>query len=180
MTISQWAVKTFQQLTVEELFDVLQLRVDVFVVEQHCAYRELEEYDRHPEARHLSGRNEGGELIAYARLLPPAVRRPGEPGRDGNADMGARQCAASRDPITHASQERQEEQGWHELCNAHQPCQCRATLRVGVQQDRHPDRELDHVEEPIREQRATQARCESDPPRANHEALKSRGRGSAS
>jgi len=76
MTISQWAVKTFQQLTVEELFDVLQLRVDVFVVEQHCAYRELEEYDRHPEARHLSGRNEGGELIAYARLLPPAVRYP--------------------------------------------------------------------------------------------------------
>lgn len=76
MSISQWEVKTFQQLTVEQLFEILQLRVDVFVVEQQCAYRELDEYDRHPGARHLSGCNEGGELIAYARILPPGLRYP--------------------------------------------------------------------------------------------------------
>jgi len=76
MSINQWEVKTFQQLTVDELFDVLQLRVDVFVVEQQCAYRELDEYDRHVETRHLSGRNEGGQLIAYARLLPTGLRYP--------------------------------------------------------------------------------------------------------
>jgi ElaA protein len=34
----------------------------------------LDEYDRHPETRHLSGRNEVGQLIAYARLLPPGLR----------------------------------------------------------------------------------------------------------
>jgi ElaA protein len=76
MSINQWEVKTFQQLTVDELFDVLKLRVDVFVVEQQCAYRELDDHDRHPETRHLSGQNEFGHLIAYARLLPPGLRYP--------------------------------------------------------------------------------------------------------
>jgi len=71
-----WEVKTFQQLSPNQLFDLLQLRVDVFVVEQRCAYRELDEYDRHPEARHLSGRNEVGQLIAYARILPSGLRYP--------------------------------------------------------------------------------------------------------
>ena len=72
----QWDIKTFHELELEELFDLLKLRVDVFVVEQQCAYRELDEYDRHPETRHLSGRNEGGQLIAYARLLPNGLRYP--------------------------------------------------------------------------------------------------------
>lgn len=76
MSISQWEVKMFQQLTVEQLFEVFQLRVDVFVVEQQCAYRELDEYDRHVETRHLSGRNEFSHLIAYARILPPGLRYP--------------------------------------------------------------------------------------------------------
>jgi len=71
-----WEVKTFQQLSPNQLFDFLQLRVDVFVVEQRCAYRELDEYDRHPEARHLSGRNEVGQLIAYARILPSGLHYP--------------------------------------------------------------------------------------------------------
>jgi ElaA protein len=76
MSINHWEVKTFQQLTVDELFDGLKLRVDVFVVEQQGAYPELDDHDRHTETRHLSGRNEGGQLIAYARLLPPGLRYP--------------------------------------------------------------------------------------------------------
>ena len=74
MKFLQWETQIFQQLSTEQLFDVLQLRVDVFVVEQQCAYRELDEFDRHSETRHLSGRNESGELVAYARLLPPGIR----------------------------------------------------------------------------------------------------------
>jgi len=70
----QWEVKTFSQLTVHQLFGFLRLRVDVFVVEQKCTYPELDDYDRHDETRHLSGREEGGQLIAYARLLPPGLR----------------------------------------------------------------------------------------------------------
>lgn len=71
-----WILQTFQELTVEQLFDLLKLRVDVFVVEQQCAYPELDEYDRHPETRHLSGRNEVGQLVAYARILSPGLRYP--------------------------------------------------------------------------------------------------------
>jgi len=76
MVNPQWTFSVFHKLTVDQLFDVLQLRVNVFVVEQQCAYRELDEYDRHPETRHLSGKNESGELIAYARILPPGLRYP--------------------------------------------------------------------------------------------------------
>jgi len=72
----QWETKTFHQLSTDQLFDFLKLRVDVFVVEQQCAYRELDDHDRHVETRHLSGHNESGQLIAYARLLPPGLRFP--------------------------------------------------------------------------------------------------------
>ena len=71
-----WKTTAFHQFSNDQLFDVLKLRVDVFVVEQQCAYRELDGYDRHKETRHLSGRNDVGELIAYARLLPPGLRYP--------------------------------------------------------------------------------------------------------
>ena len=74
MHMLQCAEKTFSQLTTEALFDILKLRVDVFVVEQQCAYHELDEFDRHLETRHLAGRNDVGELIVYARLLPPGLR----------------------------------------------------------------------------------------------------------
>ena len=76
MFSNHWEVKTFQQLSVDELFDGLKLRVDVFIVEQQCAYPELDEYDRHSETRHLSGHDESGQLITYARLLPPGLRYP--------------------------------------------------------------------------------------------------------
>ena len=52
------------------------MRIKVFVVEQKCPYPELDEYDQHTETRHLSGRNESGHLIAYARLLGPELRYP--------------------------------------------------------------------------------------------------------
>lgn len=72
----KWDVNLFHELSVSQLFEVLQLRVDVFVVEQQCAYPELDEYDRHAETRHLSGSNAAGPLIAYARILPPGSRYP--------------------------------------------------------------------------------------------------------
>lgn len=70
----QWDVKIFQELLVSQFFDVLQLRVNVFVVEQQCAYPELDEHDRHAETRHLAGRDASGQLIAYARILPAGLR----------------------------------------------------------------------------------------------------------
>ena len=69
----QWDVKSFQELSVSQFFEVLQLRVNVFVVEQQCAYPELDEHDRHAETRHLAGRDVSGQVIAYARVLPAFV-----------------------------------------------------------------------------------------------------------
>lgn len=69
MLTIQWNVKLFHQLTVDQLFELLQLRVNVFVVEQRCAYPELDVHDRHVETRHLLGQDESGHLLAYARLL---------------------------------------------------------------------------------------------------------------
>lgn len=76
MLIISWNINKFHELAGEQLFDVLRLRVNVFVVEQQCAYPELDEYDRHAETRHLSGYDEVGQVIAYARILPPGLRYP--------------------------------------------------------------------------------------------------------
>lgn len=67
-----WQSLKFDALNTHQLFELLKLRVDVFVVEQECAYPELDEKDRHSQTHHLLGW-ENDELVAYARLLPPGV-----------------------------------------------------------------------------------------------------------
>ena len=67
----EWELKRFDELTLDELYESLRLRVNVFVVEQKCPYPELDGIDR--GSLHLLGR-EGGRLFAYLRLF----RRPGE------------------------------------------------------------------------------------------------------
>lgn len=66
--------KTFNQLDVAVLYEVLKLRVDVFVVEQKCPYPELDGYDTAVGTCHFMGRNPAdGELAAYLRILPPGM-----------------------------------------------------------------------------------------------------------
>ncbi|MTI12294.1 GNAT family N-acetyltransferase [Sansalvadorimonas verongulae] len=72
----QIEVKTFSELTINALYDILKLRCDVFVVEQECAYPELDEKDRHPETLHVSLLDDSGELIGYNRIVPPALSYP--------------------------------------------------------------------------------------------------------
>jgi ElaA protein len=67
------AIKHFKDLSPEELYEILKLRVDVFVVEQDCAYSELDDKDK--KALHLM-LHQDGELSAYARLLPTGVSYP--------------------------------------------------------------------------------------------------------
>ncbi len=64
---------TFSQLTLDELYELLKLRVDVFVVEQNCPYPELDDKDRLADSRHLMGLNDDGKIVAYARILAPGV-----------------------------------------------------------------------------------------------------------
>lgn len=65
----RWDARSFDQLDVPALHDLLRLRVDAFVVEQACAYPELDGLD--PQAIHLLGFNAENDLVAYCRILPP-------------------------------------------------------------------------------------------------------------
>lgn len=65
-----WIVKSFGELTNIELYNILKLRVDIFVVEQNCAYPEIDGKDI--ECLHLM-KKDGEEIVAYTRLLPPGV-----------------------------------------------------------------------------------------------------------
>lgn len=60
--------KTYEQLTKEELYAVLRLRAEVFVVEQNCVYQDIDQKDQ--KALHVLGFSQG-KLIAYARIFRP-------------------------------------------------------------------------------------------------------------
>lgn len=59
-------IRRFGELTAEELYEILKLRVDVFVVEQACPYPELDGLDR--EALHIWLEDEEG-IHAYLRVM---------------------------------------------------------------------------------------------------------------
>jgi ElaA protein len=73
MTI-HWELKKFEALTTSELYALLQLRAEVFVVEQNCPYLDLDGKD--PKSEHLMGYDAAKKLIAYARILPPHISYP--------------------------------------------------------------------------------------------------------
>ena len=65
-----WVFKTFNQLSTEELYSILRLRAEVFIVEQNCAYQDLDNKDM--KSDHLLGWD-GDMLAAYTRILPPGI-----------------------------------------------------------------------------------------------------------
>lgn len=72
MTIN-WTSKHFNLLTTTELYAILRLRNEVFIVEQHCPYQDIDNKDQ--KSFHLMGRI-GDDLVAYCRILPPGVSYP--------------------------------------------------------------------------------------------------------
>lgn len=62
----EWSLKSFKQLSVSELYDILNLRSEVFVVEQNAAYLDPDNKDQ--KALHLFAYNQT-ELIAHCRLF---------------------------------------------------------------------------------------------------------------
>jgi ElaA protein len=66
----QWTIKPFEALTVNELYDLLKLRSEVFVVEQNCIYLDLDGKDK--IALHLYGEFEG-KIVAIARLFKAGI-----------------------------------------------------------------------------------------------------------
>jgi len=60
--------KTFEQLTTQELYDILQLRSEVFVVEQDCVYQDIDGKDQ--KALHIIG-FKNKKVVAYTRAFKP-------------------------------------------------------------------------------------------------------------
>ncbi|MBL7724413.1 MAG: GNAT family N-acetyltransferase [Chitinophagaceae bacterium] len=65
-----WVLKKFDALTPLELYAIIQLRNEVFVVEQNCVYQDADNKD--PNAYHFMGWTDN-KLVAYTRLLPPGL-----------------------------------------------------------------------------------------------------------
>lgn len=68
MTNIEWQIKRFDALSLTELYSLLQLRSEVFVVEQNCVYQDIDGKDE--KALHLLGIYEC-KIVAYARLFKP-------------------------------------------------------------------------------------------------------------
>lgn len=68
MSSINWQAKTFKQLSIDELYEILKLRIDIFVVEQTCFYPDLDNADRDEQSLHLFCYQQG-EIAAYLRIL---------------------------------------------------------------------------------------------------------------
>ena len=66
----EWALKKFAELSNEELYQVLRLRSEVFVVEQGCNFMDMDNKDQ--KCDHLLGWKDG-QLLAYSRIVPTGV-----------------------------------------------------------------------------------------------------------
>ena len=66
----KWKIKPFEALTVNELYDILQLRSKIFVVEQNCVYLDLDGKDK--VALHLFGIY-NDKIVAHARLFKAGI-----------------------------------------------------------------------------------------------------------
>ena len=68
-----WKIKRFEELTTTELYEILRVRAEVFVVEQTCVYQDLDLKDK--KAYHLFCEIDG-EIVAYLRILDKNVSYP--------------------------------------------------------------------------------------------------------
>ena len=63
----QWVLKKFDDLSPHEVYAILQLRNEVFVVEQNCVFQDADDKDQN--SYHFMG-FDGNKLVAYTRLVP--------------------------------------------------------------------------------------------------------------
>jgi ElaA protein len=68
--MTNWICKAFDELTAVELYAILRLRSEVFVVEQNCVFLDMDDKDQH--CYHLIGRR-GDVLAGYSRIVPAGI-----------------------------------------------------------------------------------------------------------
>ena len=66
-----WKIKSFDELNTKELYEILKIRQEVFVVEQTCYYLDADGSDE--KAIHIWGNFEG-EIVAYCRIFQPNIK----------------------------------------------------------------------------------------------------------
>lgn len=66
----RWIFLTFEELNTQQLYEILQLRSEVFVVEQNCVYQDMDGLDK--KAFHVLGYKQD-TLIAYARIFEAGI-----------------------------------------------------------------------------------------------------------
>lgn len=66
-----WKIKPFAKLSTEELYQILKIRQEVFIVEQTCYYLDADGYDQ--QAVHIWAEKEG-EILAYSRVFEPGIK----------------------------------------------------------------------------------------------------------
>jgi ElaA protein len=116
--VSTAAVRTarFGELSARTFHDIVQLRLDTFIVEQDCPYRELDGRDILPTTVHV-WIEDCGQVISYLRLYPGAeeatwigrvVTAPGHRGRGVGARLMTEALATAARPVRISAQARLE------------------------------------------------------------------------
>ncbi|WP_088139082.1 GNAT family N-acetyltransferase [Achromobacter xylosoxidans] len=75
-----WICKPHQELTVTEIYAILRLRTEVFVIEQNCVFQDMDGKDLIGQTSHLMAWQDG-KLAAYCRILDPSLK-------DGQIEIG--------------------------------------------------------------------------------------------
>ena len=70
MLTLRWKYQSFEELATLQLYTILQLRIEVFSVEQNCVYQDADNKD--VKSFHLSAWD-NNVLVAYCRILPPGI-----------------------------------------------------------------------------------------------------------
>ncbi len=68
-----WKIKTFDELSTSELYEIIKARVEVFIIEQNCPYPDLDGYD--DKAVHLWA-EKNGDILAYCRIFDKNIKYP--------------------------------------------------------------------------------------------------------
>jgi ElaA protein len=69
-----WTWERLSALGPRNVYDLLRLRSDVFVVEQQCVFLDADGHDH--DSWHLLGRDDAGALVAYLRVVDPGIKYP--------------------------------------------------------------------------------------------------------
>ena len=67
----EYSTLPYHKLTLDQLYEIIKLRIEVFVIEQNCPYQDADGKDQ--QSLHVMGRDTDGILQTYARLVPDSV-----------------------------------------------------------------------------------------------------------